>query len=135
MDSILGALIAKIKTAPFYGEFAGGVWALELDDSVGQKYPAGLLRYPKTRFQWTSETTRIEKPQIELFVYGQVAEKVESLARRSWEFWLDAEMPVFSGRMMQIYPTDFAVEAVQARDQDALRRFQAIVPMEVWFSK
>ncbi len=132
-DSVLGALCSKMALASFIDEFVGGIWALELDDSVGQSYPAGLFLYPRTEFTWTTETARIEKARIEFFIYGQVASEVESLGRRSYQHLLvDELLPDFEGHVMQVYPTDFKVEATPARDQEAMRRFQAIVDLEIW---
>lgn len=132
-DSMLGAVCNAVQLN-LMSPALTAVWAVSCPQSH-ESMPYMVVRWPKTKFQWTFEVQYIEKPQLMLSIYHTSVGPAETGMRQILDSLKDAQLPLLVDRTMQLFPLD-----LYARDEPALSThsrvvYQVIAPVEVWITR
>lgn len=124
-DSVIGAVVGVLNSAPFAGSIPGKCWACEIPEH-NSEYPVQALYWSNTDFIWTHVQTHIENIRLRLETYALTAEAAERLGRRSYTLLLSEKLDDIGGTSMQLFPIDFYVQASKHRGTDGVRLYESV---------
>src|SRR5262249_19366925 len=131
-QSVIGAFCERIKSSPQKKNLVGGVFAIGTPGQGPLMFPNAVVLYGKTKFQWTTEKTYHEKPQLELQVFAERAEDSELISRGLWETLLDQPLPALNGYLVQCYMTDFYIVEEPGKGPQGNNLYRGTTPFELW---
>lgn len=132
-DSIIGAVCSAIDLSRMTPALSA-VWAV-VCPQPHSGFPYLVVRWPRTRFQWTQESNYVEKPCLLLEIYHTEVAPAETGLRNIVGDLKDQELLLLGNNPIQMFPVDFYVRDEPSLSTDVKVVFRMVAVLEIWVNR